>query len=478
MARHGRIMLSLTVALAAPLALTLAAPVPALAQSATEGVADRLAQAACDHADAIDVRDAHLTYDEVSALMSDTYATEPAWVAVDDALILTNHGEVTQVSLTYRWDEATSRERVRRVTLALADAARYVPEGADVPTRAKALHDYLVTHATYGYLFDRKNPTDVYDDSATCAWGPLVAGWGNCVGYARAYQLLCSSQGIPCRIVHSSDMRHVWNAIEVDGTWYHVDACSDDPIVSGSTAHGGTDREDLGWAPLDTTFLRSDAYLRAHGHKGFSATAPSTRFDTATWPVYDQPQRACAVYRGFTDIDPTAWYMTSDVIDRALDEGLLHGYSATTLAPDAPMTRAELICVIARAAHAPTDAVDVDGLVDVRPTDWCAGPVTWAVEHGLVNPQTGRVRPNDAVTREEAATILMNLAGRTGNATDLVGVTDASSISPWAHGRVAAAAACGVLTGSNGTLRPRDVCTRAEGAALIERMCDQGLIAP
>ena len=471
-------MLSLTVALTAPLALTLATPAPALAQSATEDVADRLAQAACDHAGTLDVADARLTYDEVSALMRETYATEPAWVAVDDALILTDHGEATQVSLTYRWDEATSRERVRRVTLALADAARYVPEGADVPTRAKALHDYLVTHATYGYLFDRENPTDIYDDSATCAWGPLVAGWGNCVGYARAYQLLCSSQDIPCRIVRSSDMHHVWNAIEVDGTWYHVDACSDDPIVSGSTAHGGTDREDLGWAPLDTTFLRSDAYLQAHGHRDFPATAPSTRFDAATWPVYDRPQRAHATYRGFADIDPTAWYMTSGVIDRALDEGLIHGYSDVTLAPNAPMTRAELICVIARAAHAPTDTVDVDGLADVRPTDWHAGPVTWAIEHGLVAPQAGRVRPNDTVTREEAATILMNLAGRTGNARDLAGVRDASSISPWAYGRVAAAVACGVITGSGGTLRPQDVCTRAEGVALIERMCDKGLIAP
>ena len=40
--------------------------------------------------------------------------------------------------------------------------------------------------------------------------------------YAAAFLHLCQQLEIPCVIVTSPDMQHVWNRVEIDGKWYHV----------------------------------------------------------------------------------------------------------------------------------------------------------------------------------------------------------------------------------------------------------------
>lgn len=59
----------------------------------------------------------------------------------------------------------------------------------------------------------------------------VLQGRGSCVAYARATQLLLHMLKIDCRMVYGTEqMNHVWNMVELDEEWYHLDTCWDDPI--------------------------------------------------------------------------------------------------------------------------------------------------------------------------------------------------------------------------------------------------------
>ncbi len=60
----------------------------------------------------------------------------------------------------------------------------------------------------------------------------LLQGKGSCVAYARATQLLLHMLRIDCRIVFGTpEMNHVWNKVEMNEEWYHLDTCWDDPVA-------------------------------------------------------------------------------------------------------------------------------------------------------------------------------------------------------------------------------------------------------
>lgn len=56
---------------------------------------------------------------------------------------------------------------------------------------------------------------------------------GNCMSYARSFQILCDRAGLPCIFVHSET--HQWNKVYVDGQWWDVDVTSND--VGDDTQH-------------------------------------------------------------------------------------------------------------------------------------------------------------------------------------------------------------------------------------------------
>lgn len=107
--------------------------------------------------------------------------------------------------------------------------------------KALFLHDYLATHAEYDMSYKK-----------TDAYSLLVEGSGVCEAYTLAYRLLLNRVGITSGTVRSESLNHVWNLVQIDGSWYHVDVTWDDPVKDrlGRVAHthfctSGTKREEL-----------------------------------------------------------------------------------------------------------------------------------------------------------------------------------------------------------------------------------------
>lgn len=61
----------------------------------------------------------------------------------------------------------------------------------------------------------------------------LLKGQGSSVAYSRAFQLLLHMLKLDCRMVYgTTEMNHVWNMVELDEEWFHLDVTWDDPIAS------------------------------------------------------------------------------------------------------------------------------------------------------------------------------------------------------------------------------------------------------
>lgn len=83
--------------------------------------------------------------------------------------------------------------------------------------KLQKVHDAIID--TSVYTQGKHNVTDI-----------LLKGQGSCVAYAAATQLLLHMVKIDCRKVFGTrTMNHVWNMVELNGEWYHLDVAWDDP---------------------------------------------------------------------------------------------------------------------------------------------------------------------------------------------------------------------------------------------------------
>ena len=173
---------------------------------------------------------------------------------------------------------------------------------------------------------------------------------------------------------------------------------------------------------------------------------------------------------------PAVTYWSHNALDYALQNSLLYGTSATTIAPKANTTRAMLVSILYRQEGKPAVKA-ATSFTDVAENMWYADAVAWAAENGIVYGVTeDKFDPNGNLTREQIAAILYRYAGFKGRDTaaraDLTAFPDADSVSSYAKDAMSWAVAENILAGSktnDGTtyLQPRNTATREQVAQLM-----------
>ncbi len=126
------------------------------------------------------------------------------------------------------------------------------------------IHDTLCKAVTYDSDFD----LDVKDSIYT-AYGALVNGHAVCEGYARAFKLLCRYAGIKCILVtgDSRGVGHMWNMVELDSQWYHVDVTWDDLRKEAlHTYFNLTELSIRADHDIDITYAKADSTLISQGN--------------------------------------------------------------------------------------------------------------------------------------------------------------------------------------------------------------------
>lgn len=184
----------------------------------------------------------------------------------------------------------------------------------------------------------------------------------------------------------------------------------------------------------------------------------------------------------FTDVSKSDWYY--DSVSYARQSRLLYGTSDTTFEPNVTMTRAMLISVLHRLNGSPMPT-DSNPFSDVPQNQWYTDAVIWAASNGLTaGISKTEFAPNASLTREQMVTFFYNYAQDLGynvNASaSLQKYSDSKNISSYAIEAFQWAVDSNIIYGTSDTkLSPKSGCTRAQTAAVLQRFIQHyGLTNP
>ena len=231
---------------------------------------------------------------------------------------------------------------------------------------------------------------------------------------------------------------------------------------------------------LVVTANGKDVELTANSDGTYTFTMPSadvritaTFAEDPDWTPDEPEEPTTDVSDLFIDVTPDAWY--KDAVQYAYDNGLMTGVSANEFAPEQTTTRAMIVSILARLEN--VTSAESAGFADVAANDWYATAVNWAANVGVVNGyEDNTFRPNQPITREQLAAILMNYAAYKGedvsNRASLATYTDQPST--WAEETMSWAVAEGLISGVTAdTLQPQGAATRAQVAAILQRFLSE-----
>jgi len=159
-----------------------------------------------------------------------------------------------------------------------------------------------------------------------------------------------------------------------------------------------------------------------------------------------------------------------------IDAGIVQGDENGDLQLDKRVTRAELLTMLLRSVGAEFVPY-ADTMADVRSNDWHSSALQTAHNMGWVSGYQGYFRPNDTITREEAAKILCFAAGVNAEETNTDSVTfsDMEKVSDWAVSYIKLAAATGLMQGfDTGDFGPDMPLTRAQAMTICYRVMTGG----
>ena len=170
----------------------------------------------------------------------------------------------------------------------------------------------------------------------------------------------------------------------------------------------------------------------------------------------------------FRDFDKSAWY--AEAVSAAVDNGLLYGKSSTMLDPNGDMTRAEMAAIINRSFGC-YKAADISQYKDVAKSKWYYKDVAMAVQMGTYNGRSASsMAPDAPISRQEAMTVVaraLELDYDSYSKTDLSAFSDRSEISNWALPYVRAMVGADYIHGRGKVLAPLNNITRAEFAQIF-----------
>ena len=177
----------------------------------------------------------------------------------------------------------------------------------------------------------------------------------------------------------------------------------------------------------------------------------------------------------FEDLDRNAWYHAA--VHYCLEEGLMNGVSDTEFAPGMDTSRAMIVTILWRLEGKPVVNY-LMGFEDVAADQWYTEAIRWAASEGIVNGYSETAfGPDDAITREQLATILYRYeqykgGGFTGAWMIRMDYVDLAEVSDWAYEAMCWMNMNGIVNGKPGkVLDPKGNASRAEAAAMLQRYC-------
>lgn len=176
---------------------------------------------------------------------------------------------------------------------------------------------------------------------------------------------------------------------------------------------------------------------------------------------------------GFSDVSEEQWY--AKAVHALAEKQILKGREDGTFRPEANITRAEFVTMLANHAGANVSSKE-EVFGDVGGESWYYAPVVWAKQNSIAAGDGNYFRPDAPITREEMAVILNNYAVyhpelELMKANDAVDFADEAKIHSWAKDAVKTMQASGIISGKGANrFEPSAKANRAEAAQMMYQL--------
>ncbi len=264
----------------------------------------------------IDLSAYNIPTTEIETLYFTFLNANPQLFYVDGYFRYSYRGDAV-VAIKPRYDLTYTQEDINIYEAAIKKVLSSLPQGLDSCQKALVLHDYLAQHCTYDTEHHNYN-----------AYNALVDQRAVCQGYMLAYTDLLQRSGVPVVNVDSDEMDHTWNAVQLDGQWYHVDVTWDDPTA------------DKPGRALHVFFLLSDDAMKTAGwseEKHHDWKAAVTCGDTK----YDSGQLWSNVTSSLVFNNGSVYYISAGSVVRQAADGTVTKVAETNISNESAMLSAE-----------------------------------------------------------------------------------------------------------------------------------------
>ncbi len=172
----------------------------------------------------------------------------------------------------------------------------------------------------------------------------------------------------------------------------------------------------------------------------------------------------------FTVIHMDGWQQT-EVAGENAHHAYIKGYPDGTFRPKRAITRVEMAAILSRVMDK-EKKLPIIGYSDVKATHWASESIAKVTQMGLMRGYPdGSFKPEQTITRGEMANIALQLLTKDGTASS----TFPDVAGHWAEHAIVQIYAAGIIVGfEDGTFRPDDALSRAEAVTIINKLLGRG----
>ena len=210
-----------------------------------------------------------LTPDEFRQAYTDVLDKHPELFYAPNSWSYSMSGDyVATVWVEYTLTEAEIASKTAAFNASVQEVVRYAAQADTTLGKIMMVHDYLCASYEYDTTLVIHSAEEMFR-----------LGTGVCQAYLQCFQAVMNELGIACEPVTSESMNHGWNMVQLDGSWYHLDATWDDPT------------SDMPLRARHQYFLLSNDGIEANEHTGWTCaqSATSTKYDSFFWANVNNP---------------------------------------------------------------------------------------------------------------------------------------------------------------------------------------------
>lgn len=139
-------------------------------------------------------------------------------------ITMTNYGKVTlDISHIYQKNEIKAINDI--INSFIKDN---INDTLNINDKIKVFHDYIVNNTKFDTTVE--NSDDRLNSASYTAYGLLVNHLAICGGYTDTMAIFLNMLNLPNYRIATQE--HVWNFINIDNNWLHLDVTWDDPVTS------------------------------------------------------------------------------------------------------------------------------------------------------------------------------------------------------------------------------------------------------